>query len=123
MPDEEKPKYEGVVPKYEGVVIRLGGRDLTIPSLSVGQAKRLWPQILELDSGITVQNLPQKHEQSIEIILAAVNRNYPEITREQLEEWIDLGNIRRVLLVVSGQSGMRTGGAEPVAVEETTVVH
>lgn len=110
-------------PKYDGILVRLGGQELIVPSLSVGQARALWPEILDLDKGVTAQNMPQKHEQSLKIILAAVNRNYPEINREQLEEWVDLGNIRKLLLIVAGQSGLEPypGGERPVA--EPTVVH
>jgi hypothetical protein len=112
-------------PKFEGEKVRVGDRDLIVPSLSVKQARRLWPEILELDKGITPANLPEKFGQAIPIIHAAISRNYPDITADELEDQIDVKTLRKLLLIVSGQSGMTPGEKLPVASakDDPPVVH
>ena len=114
---------EEAKPKFDGEIVRIGDRDFVLPSLTVKQAKQLWPQMLELDKGITPENLPTKYEDALKVIHAALARNYSEVTMEALEDLVEIKDLRRLLLVVSGQSGMRTapGGAVPDAA--TTVVH
>jgi hypothetical protein len=102
--------------KFEGEVVRLGDRDYTIPSLSVKQAKNLWANMLELDKGVTAETLPSKYELALPIILAAMSRNYPDLKLEELEDLVDMKNFRVLMRIVSGQSGLATGGAEPAAV-------
>jgi hypothetical protein len=114
------------VVKVEGETIHIGGREFVVPSLSVRQAKKLWPSILELDKGITVENLPEKYELAIPIIHAALSRNYPDLTQDELEDLVDVKNLRQLLLVVSGQSGIKPKPGEKVPVaddEEVPVVH
>jgi hypothetical protein len=94
-------------PKFEGEAVWLGGQEYVLPSLSVGQAKKLWPEILELNKGVTVDALPQKRDEIVKIIHAAISRNYPEMTIETMEDFVDLGNMRRLMMIVSGQSGMK----------------
>lgn len=102
---------------YEGTEVRLGGRTFVVPALSVGQARKLWPEILEMNQGITVANLPDKQGKWMDIVHAALSRNYPELRREELEELVDLRNIRKLMLLVMGNSEvpLLPGGDEPAA--------
>ena len=47
----------------------------------------------------------------IEIITAALQRNYPETTPEKVENLLDLGNASAVLNAVLTGSGLKPGGA------------
>lgn len=118
--DEKLVKEEA--PKFEGVVERLGGRDWVVPPLSVKQAKTLWPKILDMDAGITKDNLPDKHDKMIEVIHAAMSRNYPSLTVEEVEDLVDLKSIRRLVPIVMGQEGIKLfPGEKPDAVEKPLV--
>jgi hypothetical protein len=102
--------------KFEGVVTRLGDKEYIIPSLSTKQARRLWPLIMEINEGVSVQNLPEKYEKILQIIHAAISRNYPEVTVEELDDLVDLSNVRKLQMIVIGQSGLTTApGPQPVA--------
>lgn len=110
--------------KFEGVKVRIGNREFVMPSLSVGQAKRLWPQILKLDKeGISAEDIPEKFELAVPIIHAALSRNYPQLTVEQVEDMVSISQLRQLLLVVSGQSGMKEKSGETQPAEERRVVH
>ena len=101
--------------RFEGQTVNLGGQEYVVPSLSVKQARALWPKILELNKGITEENLPEKHGLSVEVIHAALTRNYPDLTRDELEDLVDMRNIRVLMALVSGQSGIFGTGSEPAA--------
>jgi hypothetical protein len=109
-------------PRFPGERVRLGEQEYVIPSLSVKQAKELWPDILQINQGLTVETLPQKYELIIKVLHAAFTRNYPNITVDQLNDLVDLGNIKKLQLIVMGQSGFKVPGTEPAAVERTMPV-
>jgi hypothetical protein len=107
--------------KYAGTKIRLGDHEYVLPSLSVKQAKKLWPQIIKINEGITTENLPERYDIIVETIHAALSRNYPDLKIEDLQDVVDMGNIRYLQLAIMGQSGMdMPEGLKPVA--ETKVV-
>lgn len=104
------------VPKYDGQLVKLGQREYVIPSLSTRQARALWPLILDINQGITLENIPEKHEKILKLIHAAISRNYPDVKIEDLEDDVDLTNIRTLQMIVIGQSGLAASpGAQPAA--------
>lgn len=107
--------------KYEGQKFFMGGQEYIIPALSVKMGKKLWPKIVALNAGITTSTLPEKYSDIIEIVHAAITRNYPDMTIDELEDLIDMTNIRRVLLAAVGQSGFLRPGPEPAAALETMI--
>lgn len=102
--------------KFDGELVQLGDREFIVPSLSMKQAKDLWPEILDMDQGITKVNLPEKQSKWLDIVTAAISRNYPDVRREELEELVDLRSIRKLMLIVMGNSGLEpVPPAEPGA--------
>lgn len=111
---------ESKEPKFEGELVKLGDREFVVPSLSVNQARRLWPEILDLNKGVTLADFPKKLDAALPIILAALSRNYPDITIEQLGDLVDVRNFPRLMKIIAGQSGMspKPGEApQPVVVQ------
>lgn len=105
-----------VKPKFDGELVVLGGHEFIVPALSVKQGRELWPDLMAAEQNVTVENLPEKWGQMMPIVTAAFKRNYPEITSEELEELIDLANLRKIILIIAGQSGLKASpGAVPVA--------
>lgn len=92
----------------DGVNLRIGRRDYIVPPLNLRGVKRAQAlmSLLEGDG-------PDSVDAALEVIQLAVNRNYPEVTREQLEEDIDLGNLANLVQAVLAVAGFRpkaTGG-------------
>ncbi len=110
-------------PRFEGEPIALGGKEYVLPSLSTGKAKKLWPEILDMDKGITAETLPKKFDAMIAIIHAALARNYPELTMDEVGELVDLKRAPEICLQVCRLSGMIVGPQlQPVGVAEAKVV-
>jgi hypothetical protein len=111
----KKANMEKVI-KFEGTEVKLGDKTFVVPALTIGQARRLWPEILEMNDGITAANLPDKQSKWMDIVHAALSRNYPDLKREELEELVDLRSIKKLMMIVMGNSEMplNRGEAAPV---------
>jgi hypothetical protein len=102
-------------PKYDGVGVYMDGKEWVIPALSVRQFRQHYQTLL--DSDITPENYPMKMAERISIVLAAMQRNYPEITEEQLLDMIDLRSFLTIWLAIQSASGLRPatpGESQPV---------
>lgn len=100
-----------------GVTIQMGGQDWMVPPLTLGQLRRLMPKVRVM----TTVGAAMDEEQIatlIELVTAALIRNYPEVTEAQVENLLDLGNASHVLQAVLTGSGLRpraSGEAEAVS--------
>jgi hypothetical protein len=89
----------------------MGGQDWIVPPLTLGQLRRLMPKVRQLteigasmgETQITVL---------VDIVAAALQRNYPDMTPEKVENLLDLGNASVVLNAVLTGSGLKSSGAE-----------
>ena len=93
-----------------GVAVAMGGQDWIVPPLTLGQLRRLMPKLRQLTEigasmGETQINV------LIDIVTAALQRNYPETTPDKVENLLDLGNASTVLNAVLTGSGLKPGGA------------
>ena len=91
-----------------GVKVTMGGREYTLPPLTLGSLKRIGNKINTLSKIDSVPNEEQT-DAIAQIVLASVNRNYPEITQDELLEMIDLGNLKEIFEAVLGLSGIKKG--------------
>jgi hypothetical protein len=89
----------------EGVVIRMGGRDWTVPALTFKQLRQLQPQLERLSTAGPAAS-PDQIDAVSEIVRQALSRNYPEVTREEIEDMLDLGNAARVVTAILSGSGL-----------------
>ena len=89
-----------------GVAVIMGGREWTIPPLTLGQLRRLMPKVRQL-SDISAQMGETQIGVLVDIVAAALQRNYPDITTEIVENLLDLGNAAPVLNAVLTGSGLR----------------
>jgi len=98
----------------QGVAVTMGRKEWIIPALSLGQIRRLTGKI----EGIAKHGsmlTEQQVSDVCEIVHAALKRNYPEVTIEDVEEMVDMGNMRNVIKAVMGQAGLvPTGEAAAV---------
>jgi hypothetical protein len=89
-----------------GVAVTMGGKEWTVPPLTLGQLRRLMPKVRQL-SDISAQMGETQIGVLVEIVSAALQRNYPEVTTEVVESLLDLGNAGSVLNAVLTGSGLR----------------
>jgi hypothetical protein len=89
-----------------GMTIAMGGRDWLVPPLTLGQLRRLMPkvrQLTETDASMGETQISVL----VEIVTAALQRNYPEATADMVENLLDLGNASAVLNAVLTGSGLK----------------
>lgn len=85
----------------EGTPIKIGRREYVVPALNlkgVRRVQKLLP-ILEQPSH------PEFFDSALEMLVLAISRNYPDITREQLEEDVDLNSLDRLITATLGAFG------------------
>lgn len=95
-----------------GVAISMGGREWTIPPLTLGQLRQLMPKVREL-SNTNTQIGEAQIGVLVEIVFAALQRNYPDMTLDRVEDLLDLGNAAPVLNAVLTGSGLRPRAPQP----------
>lgn len=88
----------------------MGGRKWTIPPLTLKQIKKFSGTLQDLGNLDTASVLAMA-DAATDVIHAAVARNYPELTRNEMEELLDLGNLMHVVQAVLGVSGLSLGEA------------
>jgi hypothetical protein len=97
-----------------GVVIQMGGHDWQVPPLTLGNLKQLWPKIQKMKMTTDTSALMDQFDDVIELIEVALKRNYPDVTRDELLDLLDMGNLQAVITAVMQGSGLKPGEAEAV---------
>jgi len=92
-----------------GVAVAMGGQDWIVPPLTLGQLRRLMPKVRQLTEIGAAMGEAQINV-LIDIVTAALQRNYPETTPDRVEDLLDLGNASAVLNAVLTGSGLKPGG-------------
>jgi hypothetical protein len=92
-----------------GVEVAMGGQNWLIPPLTLGQLRRLMPKVRQLTEIGASMGEPQIGV-LVEIVAAALQRNYPEMTMDTVENLLDLGNAGAVLNAVLTGSGLKPRG-------------
>lgn len=103
--------------KHKGIPKELGGVTYVIPPLPLGALEQLQAQGIALDDNI---NSPQQVTTVIDVAHIALRRNYPELTRDQVGELIDLGNMVEVFEAAMDVSGVLRKALEDAAQGEST---
>jgi hypothetical protein len=111
MSDEFKPKAGSIA----GTPVILGGKEFIMPPMNLDQVKQFEAQVPELGKqGSLVKNI----EHALPMVLAALQRNYPGMTKADLGVLIDLGNfeaVTKALVTSSGFQRAQPGEATPAA--------
>lgn len=100
----EESKYAARPGRIPGVLRNLGGVDFVVPPLNLDQVQEFEEKIKTLGQGDT---LASKLDSSLPIVLAALQRNYPDITAADLRPLIDLGNFAELIDIIVSSSGFK----------------
>jgi hypothetical protein len=94
-----------------GVEIAMGGQTWIVPPLTLGQLRRLLPQVQRLsDFGATMGEA--EIDVIVDLVTAALQRNYPEMTPTAVANLVDLGNARAVVTAILTGSGLGSAVGE-----------
>jgi ribosomal protein S9 len=108
--------------KYKGIPLELGGVTYEVPPLALGDLELLQEQ-LEAFNGAGGAIDRAMIRTVVDATHAALRRNYPEVSRDQVAAMLDLSNMFEVMAAVMDVSGVgrkareeaaRPGEARPV---------
>jgi hypothetical protein len=92
-------------PKYEGQPVFMNGQEWIVPPLSLKDFRKHFKTLTDTD--ITAENVLDKLCEKVPVLLAALQRNYPDLTAEQLEEMLDVVTFNKCVSAVTTGSGLR----------------
>jgi hypothetical protein len=85
-----------------GISIAMSGQDWIVPPLSLGQLRHFLPRVQTLAGLDAGQMGTAQLEMLVDIVTAALQRNYPDVTAEKVEDLLDLTNAVPVLNAILG---------------------
>lgn len=89
----------------DGTKIKLGGKDYNVPPLNFKRLRQLNEEI-NLLSSVNGSPTNEQMDAMIKVVHSALERNYPNITLEDVEDKLDLANAGTVIRAIMGVSGM-----------------
>jgi hypothetical protein len=101
--------------KIPGVLVTMGGKEREIPPLSFKALKRLGPKLATLNVGSVSEEAVAT---ILEATFLAIQRNYPDVTMEELEDELDVGNMTDVIQAIMDVSGLRRKAQEEASKEK-----
>jgi len=101
-----------------GVAINLGGIDLVLAPLGLRLMREFETKAKDLAAKTDPPPTPEDYyELNLGAILESLHRNYPEITRDELDALLDSENLKEAIAAVLNQSGLKRvkpGETQPV---------
>jgi hypothetical protein len=91
--------------KIPGILVYMDSKRYIVPALNLKALRKYDDKIKQVaQPGVSDT---EKLDMICQIALAAVQRNYKDVTMDFLEEWIDMRNCWRVFGALMGQSGFK----------------
>jgi hypothetical protein len=103
-----------------GTVVAMGSQDWTVPALTIAQVRTFLPRIQQLSGLDPAQMGTAQLDALMDVVAAALQRNYPEVTKAKVEDILDLGNALPVLGAILG--GIKLPAAEPKPIADHAAV-
>ena len=92
----------------DGKPIKIGEKEYVVPALSFAQVRKSRNLLDKIGKIPEEQELTEEHlDMMREITHMGLQRNYPDITKEELEEILDLDNIYDVMEAITGASNLK----------------
>lgn len=93
-------KYEAI---YAGEEFQFGKDTYTLAPLNFFFMRKNQAKLADFSAQKMSED--QIFDFTVEIVLASLKRNYPEMTQDFVEQNLDMGNVQKVMPAVLGQSG------------------
>lgn len=96
----------------EGTKMNLGGREFIVPPLNIRGLRLLGPKFDSITkacmgAGVSALLSVEVLDDMMEVIHTAIVRNYPNVTKDELEDLVDLDTLPKLFQAVAAQSGMQ----------------
>ncbi len=96
-----------------GTKLIIGERELIVPPLTLKHLRTLGPRLKDLGE-IKADALPTDEQFDLigEVVHMALSRNYPDMTRDEVDGLLDIGNMFYMVNAVLAASGFERGAAK-----------
>lgn len=91
--------------RFKGVPFFMNGREYIVPSLSLKQVQENDALLSQTFEAKDAEGAKKLMEFYVPVVGMALRRNYPEVTDDQLLEWLDLGTFGEAIRIVQSASG------------------
>lgn len=98
-------------PKFKGVEVELGNSVYVVPPLPLGAIEVFQERMAAFTGGVDSASV----KFAIDITHAALRRNYPEMTREDVADLVDISTMGTVIDAVMGVSNLKPTADEKKA--------
>lgn len=88
--------------KFKGIPTTLGDKTFVVPPLSFRALQELQDRLASFNGGVD----PESVALVVDATFMSLKRNYPDITREELLDVLDVGNMQEVMEAVMDVSGL-----------------
>lgn len=88
----------------DGTPVKLGGTEYIVPPLNLKAVRLIQPLLPKLNS-MNLQD-PETIDAMVELVHVALKRNYPDLTKDAVEEIVDIGNLGPVVSAIMAVSGL-----------------
>lgn len=102
--------------KFKGITLTLGDRDYVVPPLNFRTLQALQARLEKFTGGVDAESL----DLVVDSLHGAIQRNYPETTREECIDLLDLDNMEDVMQAVMDVSGLKRKALEREALEASS---
>jgi hypothetical protein len=96
--------------KIPGIDIDFGGTTYTVPPIALGDLQLLQDRLKAMGTADALA--PDSVAAIVDATHAALKRNYPDLTREQVGSMVDVSNMFEVITTVMDVTGMKRKQAE-----------
>ena len=100
------------VVKFPGIKLTLAGAEYVFAPLSLNAIGQLQERLEQFDGNVLNR---EQRETAAEAAFCSLKRNYPEITREEVGELVDVGNFVSVFEAVMDVAGLKRKAIEEAA--------
>ena len=89
----------------DGIELKVGIRTFVVPPLNFKRVRQLRAKLVDISY---VRGVPTDEQMDliVEVCTSAIERNYPDVKKAELNELLDLGNAAGVLRAIMGVAGL-----------------
>ncbi len=101
--------------KHKGVPMVFDGKTYVLPPITLGKLEQLQARLVKLDRNDVLG--PESVRTMLDAIHVSLQRNYPELTREEVGELVDVGSMVDAFEAVMDVSGLKRKQLEDAAAQ------
>ena len=101
--------------KFKGIPFILGDKTLVVPPLNFRSLEELQDRLATFEAGVD----KEARATIVDAAWHALRRNYPDITKDEIVDGLDIGNMQELMEAVMDVSGLKRKAGEALATAQT----